>query len=90
MVCRVTTDLLSEENLNSLVIARAFRRGLLQNYSNFQRAITELFKFSNFYDHWSVAVLTVTVHFIYSLFFSNWLLSALNSICLLHLFCFPL
>ena len=23
-------------------------------------------------------------------FFSNWLLPALNSICLLHLFCFPL
>ena len=45
------------------------------------------------YDHWSVAVLTVTVYFIYShvsFFFSNWLLSALNSICLLHLFCFPL
>ena len=36
------------------------------------------------YDHWSVAVLTVTQHFIYShfWFFSNWLLSALNSICL--------
>ena len=36
------------------------------------------------YDHWSVAVLTVTEPFIYShfWFFSNWLLSALNSICL--------
>ena len=36
------------------------------------------------YHHWSVAVLTVTEHFIYSHFwyFSNWLLSALNSICL--------
>ena len=42
------------------------------------------------YDHWSVAVLTVTEHFIYSHFwfvFSNWLLSGLNSICLPHLFC---
>ena len=39
MVCRAITDQLPEENLNSLVIARAFRRGLLQNYSNFQRAI---------------------------------------------------
>ena len=41
------------------------------------------------YDHWSVAVLTVTVHFIYLhfwFFFSNLLLSALNTICLLHLF----
>ena len=36
------------------------------------------------YDHWSVPVLKVTEHFIYShfWFFSNWLLSALNSICL--------
>ena len=37
------------------------------------------------YDHWSVDVLTVTEHFIYShfwFFFSNLLLSALNSICL--------
>ena len=34
MVCRAITG-----RLNSLVIARAFRRGLLQNYSNFQRAI---------------------------------------------------
>ena len=40
--------------------------------------------FHKTYDHWSVAVLTVTEHFIYShfWFFSNWLLSALNSICL--------
>ena len=36
------------------------------------------------YDHWSVAVSTVTEHFIYShfWFFSSWLLSPLNSICL--------
>ena len=36
------------------------------------------------YDHWSVAVLTVTEHFIYShfWFFSDWLLSPLNSIWL--------
>ena len=36
------------------------------------------------YDHWSVAVLTANEHFIYShfWFFSNLLLSALNSICL--------
>ena len=37
------------------------------------------------YDHWSAAVLTVTEHFIYFhfwFFFSNCLLSALNSICL--------
>ena len=36
------------------------------------------------YDHWSVALLTVTQHFIYShfWFFSNSLLSALNSISL--------
>ena len=39
MVCKAITDKLPSENLNSLVIARAFRRGLLQNYSNFQRAI---------------------------------------------------
>ena len=40
------------------------------------------------YDQWSIAVLTVTEHFIYShfWFFSNWLLFALNSICLPHLF----
>ena len=36
------------------------------------------------YDHWSVAVLTVSEHFNHSHFWfsSNWLLSALNSICL--------
>ena len=41
------------------------------------------------YDHWSVAVLTVTEHFIYShfwFFFQIGLLSGLNSICLHHLF----
>ena len=38
-VCRAITDKLPEENLNSLVIDPAFRRGLLQNYPNFQRAI---------------------------------------------------
>ena len=40
--------------------------------------------FHKTYDHWSVAVSTVTEHFIYSHFwiFSNWLLSALNSIFL--------
>ena len=45
------------------------------------------------YDHWSVAVLTVTVHIIYSHFwflFSNWLLSALNSMCLLTFALFSL
>ena len=41
------------------------------------------------YDHWSVAVSTVTEHFIYShlRFFSNWLLSALNQSVYPHLFC---
>ena len=36
------------------------------------------------YDHWSVAFLRVTEHFIYShfWFFLYWLLSAVNSICL--------
>ena len=40
--------------------------------------------FHKTYDHWSVAVLTLTEHFIYSHFwyFLNLLLSALNSICL--------
>ena len=39
MVCRSITDQVPEENLNSLVKARAYREGLLQNYLNFQRAI---------------------------------------------------
>ena len=40
------------------------------------------------YDHWFVAVSTVTEHFIYAHFwiFSNWFLSAQNSIFLPHLF----
>ena len=41
MVCRTITDQSPEENLNSLVIARAFRKGLLQDYSNFQRAVKD-------------------------------------------------
>ena len=39
MVCRAITDQLLSKNLNGLVTARAFRRRLLQNYSNFQTAI---------------------------------------------------